>query len=68
MFAANEPTQQHFFPSCFQFTILRLLALALLSCAWVIVLVFPCLRFTYHVPILLRGSFFSQTEIFLYYY
>ncbi|VIO90624.1 LOW QUALITY PROTEIN: Uncharacterized protein BM_BM626 [Brugia malayi] len=44
--------QKYFFPSCMEYTFLRLIALILLFCAWFIVYAFPCLRFTYHIPII----------------
>ncbi|VDN44910.1 unnamed protein product [Gongylonema pulchrum] len=39
-----------------------MLAFALLLCAWVIVFAFPCIRFTYYVPIWLRGNLQVMAE------
>uniref|UniRef100_A0A1I8EHU7 Uncharacterized protein n=1 Tax=Wuchereria bancrofti TaxID=6293 RepID=A0A1I8EHU7_WUCBA len=44
--------QKYFFPSCLGYTFLRLIALILLFCAWFIVYAFPCLQFTYHIPMI----------------
>ncbi|VDK84277.1 unnamed protein product [Litomosoides sigmodontis] len=56
------PIQKHVLPSCMQYTCLRLIALILLFCAWIIVYAFPCLQFTYHVPVVKREMIESVAE------
>ncbi|KAM3724711.1 Translation initiation factor [Dirofilaria immitis] len=51
----KDSLHKYCFPSCMQYTFLRLIALILLFCAWIIVYAFPCLRFTYHVPVIKDG-------------
>ncbi|VDK87609.1 unnamed protein product, partial [Onchocerca ochengi] len=51
-FAKYLLSEKYFFPTCIQYTFLRLIALILLCCALIILYGFPCLRFTYHIPVI----------------
>uniref|UniRef100_A0A0R3S0I2 Pannexin_like domain-containing protein n=1 Tax=Elaeophora elaphi TaxID=1147741 RepID=A0A0R3S0I2_9BILA len=60
--AEKGPIPNYFLPSCILYTFIRLIALILLFCALIIVYAFPCLRFTYHIPVIKGGMIESVAE------